>query len=389
MALLATVANADFSGGGITFGVVNDRSGLYADLAGEGSAVAARMAIEDFGDRLGDVPMEVIVADHQNRADLAVNIAKEWVAEDGVDVILDGINSAAALAIQGVAEESGRIFLAPGASSTQLTGESCSPTGFHWAYDTHALATGTARALVDSGLKSWFFLTADYTFGEGLQATTTDIVEERGGEVLGGVRHPLGASDFASFLLQAQASGADVIGLANASTDSANAIRQANEFGIVESGQTLAGLLMFITDIHSLGLESAQGLMLTTAFYWDMDERTRAWSKRFEERVGNKPTMVQAGVYSSVLHYLKAVEKAGTDDGPTVAETMRGMPVEDMFARNGYIAENGRMFHDMYLVRVKKPEESTGDWDYYEIVETIPGEHAFMDPADSGCRLVK
>lgn len=382
-------AHASFSDDVIKLGVLNDRSGLYADLAGEGSVIAARMAIEEFGGKVGGVPVEVIAADHLNRADLAANIARQWLDEDSVDVVLDGINSAAALAIQGITEEREKIFIASGPATTELTGKSCSATGFHWTYDTNALAMGTARAIVESGKKRWFFLTADYTFGDVLQATTTNIIEELGGEVLGSVRHPLNTADFSSFLLQAQSSGADVIGLANASGDTANSIMQAAEFGITQAGQSLAGMLMFITDIHALGLESAQGLMLTTAFYWDMDEQTRAWSAEFEKRAGRKPTMVQAGVYSSVLHYLKAVEKAGTDDGPAVAKAMREMPVSDMFARNGYIADNGLMMHDMYLVRVKAPEESTTEWDYYDIVATMSGENAFLDPAESGCHLVR
>ena len=386
----ATVAsaNANYSDGVIKIGILNDRSSLYSDLAGEGSVVAAQMAVEEFGGKVNNIPVEVIGADHQNKADNAANITARWLDRDGVDAVMDGINSAAALAIQGITDEKGRIFIASGPGTTELTGKACSATGFHWAYDTHALATGTARAVVESGKKEWFFLTADYTFGDVLQATTTKVVEEGGGRVLGSVRHPLNASDFASFLLQAQASGAQVIGLANASGDTANSIIQAANFGIVEGGQSLAGMLMFITDIHALGLENAQGLMLTTAFYWDMDEQTREWSAQFKERVGRMPTMVQAGVYSAVRHYLKAIESAGTDEGVAVAKAMREIPVEDMFARNASIQQNGRMIHDMYLVKVKSPDESKGEWDYYEIVATTPGEKAFMDPADSGCHLV-
>lgn len=379
---------ADYSDDSIRIGVLNDRSGLYSDLAGEGSEVAAKMAAEEFGGTINGVPIEIIAADHQNRADIAANISNEWLTNDGVDAILDGINSAAALAIQGITNDEERIFIASGPGTTELTGKACSRTGFHWTYDTYALSAGTGRAVVKSGLKDWFFITADYTFGDDLQATTTEVVEENGGRVLGSVRHPLNASDFASFILQAQASGADVIGLANASRDTSNTITQAAEFGIVESGQSLAGLLMFLTDIHALGLETAQGLMLTTAFYWDLDDETRAWSAKFEERVGSKPTMVQAGVYSGVRHYLKAIEKAGTDHGPTVAQLMREMPVSDMFARNGHISENGRMLHDMYLVKVKSPGESSGNWDYYEIIKTIPGNKAFLDPSKSECQLI-
>ncbi len=306
-----------------------------------------------------------------------------------VDVIADVPNSAAALAVQGITKEKKRIFLMSGPGATALTGAQCSPYGFHWTYDNYAMAAGTGRALFEQGKKSWYFVTADYAFGQSLEEETTKMVNKLGGKVVGTVRHPLGSSDFSSFLLQAQASKADVIGFANAGGDATNAVKQAAEFGITQSGQSLAGLLLFITDVHALGLSAAQGLMFTEGFYWNLDDQTRDWSKKFEAKAGKKPTMVQAGVYSAVKHYLKAVEAAKTDDSDKVAAKMRELPVEDMFAKKGKVAANGRMFHDMYLVRVKKPGEFKGPWDYYDVVKTIPAETAFLDPALSGCPLVK
>ncbi len=390
LALTAGAAHAQVSNNVIKIGVMNDRSGIYADLAGEGAAIAARMAAEEFGNKVAGAPIEIIVADHQNKADIAANKAREWVDAENVDVIADVPNSAAALAVQGITKDKKRIFLMSGPGSTDLTGKSCSPYGFQWTYDNYAMAAGTARALVDQGKKNWFFITADYAFGHSLEDETTKMVKQLGGKVAGAVRHPLGSSDFSSFLLQAQGSKADVIGLANAGGDTTNAVKQASEFGITQSGQSLAGLLLFISDVHALGLQAAQGLMLTTGFYHDMDDDTRAWSKKFMEKNGGKaPTMVQAGVYSAVRHYLKAVEAVGSDDPDKVAAKMRETPVNDMFAKNGKIAANGRMFHDMYLAQVKTPAESKGAWDYYKIVKTIPAQQAYLDPAQSGCSLVK
>ncbi|WP_029008098.1 ABC transporter substrate-binding protein [Azospirillum halopraeferens] len=373
------------SGDVVRIGVLNDRSGLYADLGGEGSAVAARMAAEEMGGKVAGKPIEVIVADHQNKADIGSNIARQWIDRDGVDVIADVPNSGVALAVQEIVREKNRIFLISGAATAALTGKSCSPNGFHWAYDTTALARGTGNAMVKEGGQSWFFLTADYAFGHQLESDTAAVVKANGGQVTGTVRHPLNTQDFSSFLLQAQSSGAKVIGLANAGGDTINSIKQAAEFGITQSGQQLAGLLLFITDVHALGLASAQDLMLTTGFYWDMDDQTRAWSESFEAKTGTKPTMVQAGVYSAVRHYLKAVEAAGTDEAGAVARQMRELPVSDMFARNAKLLPNGRLIHDMYLARVKTPAESKGAWDYYEIVRTIPGEEAYASLAESGC----
>ncbi len=389
LALTAGAAHAQVSNNVIKIGVMNDRSGIYADLAGEGSAIAARLAAEEFGGKVAGAPIEIVVADHQNKADIAANTAREWLDTGNVDVIADVPNSAAALAVQGITKDKKRIFLMSGPGSTDLGGKSCSPYGFHWTYDNYAMAAGTARALVEQGKKNWFFITADYAFGHSLEDETTKMVKQLDGKVAGNVRHPLGTADFSSYLLQAQASKADVIGLANAGGDTTNAVKQASEFGITQSGQSLAGLLLFITDVHALGLQAAQGLMLTTGFYHDMDDQTREWTKKFEAKAGRKPTMVQAGVYSAVRHYLKAVEAVGSDDPDKVAAKMRETPVNDMFAKNGKIAANGRMFHDMYLAQVKAPGESKAPWDYYKIVKTIPAEQAFLDPAKSGCPLVK
>ncbi|WP_298372004.1 ABC transporter substrate-binding protein [Azospirillum sp.] len=389
LTLASGAAQAQVSNDVVRIGVLNDRSGIYADLAGEGSAIAARMAAEEFGGKVAGAPIEIVVADHQNKADIAASKAREWVDTGNVDVIADVPNSAAALAVQGITKDKKRIFLMSGPGATALTGAQCSPYGFHWAYDNYAMAAGTGRALFEQGKKNWYFVTADYAFGQSLEEETTKMVNKLGGKVVGTVRHPLGSADFSSFLLQAQASKADVIGFANAGGDATNAVKQAAEFGITQSGQSLAGLLLFITDIHALGLSAAQGLMFTEGFYWNLDDQTRDWSKKFEAKAGKKPTMVQAGVYSAVKHYLKAVEAAKTDDSDKVAAKMRELPVEDMFAKKGKVAANGRMFHDMYLVRVKKPGESKGPWDYYDVVKTIPAETAFLDPALSGCPLVK
>jgi len=376
------------SGDVVKIGVLNDRSGLYADLGGEGSAVAARMAAEEMGGKVLGKPIEIIVADHQNKADVGSNITRQWIDTDNVDVIADVPNSGVALAVQELTRTKQKIFLMLGPATSRLTGDACSPTGFHWAYDTRALAVGTGRAMVKEGGNTWFFLTADYAFGHQLEADTMAEVKAAGGTVVSAVRHPLNSSDFSSFLLQAQASGAKVIGLANAGGDTINTIKQASEFGVGQGGkQSLAGLLLFLSDVHALGLQASQGLVLTTGFYWDMDDEKRAWSKKYMEKTGKMPTMVQAGTYSAVRHYLKAVEAAGTDDGPTVAKKMKETPVNDMFAKNGKILANGRMVHDMYLARVKKPSESKGPWDYYQILRTIPGEEAFFTLEQSGCKV--
>jgi len=374
----------------VTIGVLNDRSGVYADLSGEGSVVAAQMAVEDFGAAEKGINVEILSADHQNKPDVASNIARQWFDESGVDVIVDVPTSSAALAVSEITREKNKIFLNSGAATTDLTGSACAPGTIHWTYDTYALAQGTGGAMVAQGGDTWFFVTADYAFGHSLEANTTAVVEKAGGKVLGSVRHPFPGQDFSSFLLQAQSSGAKVIGLANAGGDTVNAIKQAAEFGITQGGQSLAGLLMFITDVHALGLPAAQGLVLTEAFYWDQNDDTRAWSERFAERHGGvMPTMVQAGVYSSVLHYLKAIEAAGTKETDAVLAAMRSTPTSDPVFGEGEIRADGRHLHDMYLYRVKTPEASTGPWDYYELLATIPAAEAWRPLEDGGCPLVQ
>jgi len=384
------LAQGKISGDTVKIGVLNDRSGLYADLGGEGSAVAARMAAEEMGGKVLGKTIEVIVADHQNKPDIGSNVARQWIDQDGVDVIVDVPNSGVALAVQEVTKTKQKVFLALGPATSRLTGDACSPYTFHWAYDTYALAVGTGRTIVEQGGKKWFFLTADYAFGHQLEADTSAVVKKAGGTVVGAVRHPLNTADFSSFLLQAQGSGADIIGMANAGGDTINTIKQASEFGLQQSGkQKLAGLLLFLSDVHALGLQVSQGLELTTGYYWDLNDDTRGWAKKYMEKTGKMPTMVQAGTYSAVRHYLKAIEAAGTDEGPAVAEKMRATPVNDSFAKNGKILGNGRMVHDMYLARVKKPADSKGPWDYYQIIKTIPGDEAFQNPKESGCPLTK
>ncbi len=384
--VLAGAAQAEISGGVVKIGVLNDRSGLYADLSGEGSVVAARMAVEDFA---GGLDVEVLSADHQNKPDVGSSVARQWIDQEGVDVIVDVPTSSVALAVQQVTSDTDTAFLNSGAATTALTNDQCAPTFVHWTYDTYALSVGTGKAVVEGGGDTWFFLTADYAFGHQLQADTAAVVEANGGKVLGSVNHPLSTTDFSSFLLQAQASGAKVIGLANAGGDTTNAIKQANSFGIVQSGQQLAALLGFITDVNALGLDVAQGLTLTTGFYWDRDDASRAFAERFAEKMnGQMPTMVHAGVYSAVAHYLKAVAEIDDDGGKAAVDQMKTMPINDFFATDGKIRPDGRMVHDMYLVKVKSPAESKGPWDYYTILATIPGDEAFKPLAESTCSLV-
>ncbi|MCD7059342.1 ABC transporter substrate-binding protein [Pelagibacterium xiamenense] len=374
----------------VKIGVLNDRSGTYADLSGEGSVIAAQMAVEDFGAADRGINVEIISADHQNKPDVASTIARQWYDEEGVDAIFDVPTSSAALAVNEITREKNKIFIDSGAASSDLTGAQCSPNTVHWTYDTWALANGTGAAMVETGADKWFFLTADYAFGHALEADTSAVVEETGGEVLGSVRHPFPGQDFSSYLLQAQSSGAEVIGLANAGGDTVNAIKQAAEFGITQSGQSLAALLMFITDVHALGLDAAQGLVLTESFYWDLNEGTRQWSERFAERNGgDMPTMVHAGVYAGVLHYLKAIEETGTIDAGPVMEAMKAMPTSDPLFGEGEIRADGRKVHDMYLFRVKSPDASEGAWDYYDLVYTIPAENAFRPIEEGGCELVE
>ena len=372
----------------VKIGVMNDRSGIYADLSGEGSVIAARMAVEDFGAEEKGLNVEIISADHQNKPDIASTIANQWIDEEAVNAIVDVPTSSAALAVNDIVRNANAVFLNSGAASSDLTGKACSPNTVHWTYDTWALANGTGGAMVEQGGDSWFFVTADYAFGHALERDTAAVVEAAGGEVVGAVRHPFPGQDFASFLLQAQSSGAEVIGLANAGGDTINAIKQAAEFGITQGGQSLAGLLIFITDVNALGLETAQGLVLTEAFYWDLNDQTREWSARFEELDGDKPTMVQAGVYASLLHYLKAVEATGTTDADAVMEWMKANPTSDPLFGEGEIRADGRKVHDMYLFRVKSPDQSEGPWDYYELVATIPAAEAFRPLKEGNCPLV-
>ena len=377
------------SDGVVKIGVLTDMSGTYSDLAGPGSLVAVQMAVADFIAReKPDFKIDVISADHQNKGDIAAIKAREWIDTEKVDVIVDLVTTSTALAVMKVAKEKNRITIVSGAASTPITNEQCTDTNVHWTYDTYALAVGTGKAVVKQGGKTWFFLTADYAFGKSLEKDTTEVVLEEGGKVLGHVLHPFPAQDFSSFLLQAQASGAQVIGLANAGNDTINAIKQAAEFGITPK-QTLAGLLMFISDVHSLGLKATQGMYLTTGFYWDRNNETRAWSKRFFAKRDRMPTMVHAGDYSAVYHYLKAVKAAGTDDTKTVMAKMKATPINDFFAKNGKIRVDGRMVHDMYLAQVKKPGESKYPWDYYFIRQVIPADQAFMPLSKSTCPLVK
>jgi branched-chain amino acid transport system substrate-binding protein len=374
----------------VKFGVLNDRSGVYADLSGEGSVIAARMAIEDFKAAEKGIKAEVVSADHQNKPDIGSALARQWYDQDGVDVILDVPTSSVALAVSQITREKNKVFINSGAGSTDLTGKQCSPNTIHWTYDTYALAKGTGAAMVQRGGTTWFFITADYAFGHSLESNTAAVVKAAGGQVLGGVKTPFPASDFSSFLLQAQSSGAKVIGLANAGGDTINAIKQASEFGITQAGQSLAGLLIFLSDVHALGLQAAQGLVLTEAFYWDLNDGTREWSKRFAEKSGGKmPTMVHAGVYASVLHYLKAVEALQGKDAAQVVAKMKEMPTDDALFGKGQVRVDGRVTHDMYLFEVKKPDESKGPWDYYKLLATIPAAEAFRPLSEGGCELVK
>ena len=371
---------------GVKIGVLGDQSSAYSDAGGKGAVVAAEMAVEDFGKTVLGKPVEVVSSDHQNRPEIGANIARRWYDREGVDMITDLTNSAVALAVQNISKEKKKIDLVTNTATTALTNEECSPYGVHWTFDAYALSVGTAGALVERGGKSWYFITADYTFGTNLEDNATRVIKEFGGKVLGAARAPLNTTDFSSQLLAARASGADVIGLANSGADTANSVKQAAEFGITKK-QKLAAFLPYITDIDSIGLDNAQGLVLTTAFYWDMDDAKRAWAERFLKRHGTMPTMVHAGTYSAVLHYLKAVRAAGTSETEAVMRKMRELPVDDLVFK-GTIRADGQMIHDMYLVEVKSPAESKRRWDYYKILKTIPGEQAFTPAAESKCPLL-
>jgi branched-chain amino acid transport system substrate-binding protein len=382
-------AYAQVSGDVVKIGVLTDMTGVYADLGGQGSIVAAQMAIDDFGGKVLGKPIQLISADHQNKADLAASKAREWFDRENVDMITDLLNSAVALAVSGVAKDKNKVAMVVGAASSALTNASCNANTVHYAYDTYALANIAGKEIVKGGGDTWYFITADYAFGAALEKDTSEVVKANGGKVLGAVKHPLSTTDFSSYLLQAQASKAKIIGLANAGGDTINSIKSASEFGITESGQSLAALLVFITDIHALGLKTTQGLMLTEGWYWDLNDDTRKFADRFLAKHKARPTMIQSGVYSSVLTYLKAVQAAGTDDAPAVMAKMRALPINDVFAKGGKIREDGRMVHDMLLVQVKKPSESKRPWDYYNVKATIPGDQAFQPLSKSTCALVK
>jgi branched-chain amino acid transport system substrate-binding protein len=388
LATVAAPAAAQVSDNAVRIGVLTDLSGVYSDVSGKGTVVATQMAIDDFvAKEKPAFKVEMVSADHQNKGDIAANKAREWFEREKVDVASELVTTSVALAVQKIAKEKNRIALVSGAASTRITNEDCNDVTVHWTYDTYAVANGTAKAVTKTGGKKWFFLTADYAFGHSLEKDASEVVKASGGEVLGAVRHPFPGSDFSSFLLKAQSSGAQIIGLANAGGDTINSIKQAAEFGVTPK-QSLAGLLMFITDVHSLGLKVTQNMYLTEGFYWNLNDETRAWSKRFFDAHKRMPTMVQAGQYSSVLHYLKAVKAAGTDDTAKVMAQMKKTPVNDFFAKNGSIRADGRMVHDMYLLQVKKPAESTTPWDYYHVRATIPAAEAFQPLSASKCPLV-
>ncbi len=389
LAAPAPMAGQDkVSGDVVKIGVLTDMTGVYADLGGQGSVVAAQMAIDDFGGKVLGKPIQLVSADHQNKADISATKAREWFDRDGVDMITDLLNSGAALAAAGVGKEKNRIVMVTGAGSTALTNANCNAMTIHYAYDTYALANIAGKQIVKQGGDSWFFITADYAFGASLESNTADVVKANGGQVLGSVKHPLGTTDFSSYLLQAQASKAKVIGLANAGADTINTIKSASEFGITKGGQQLAALLVFITDIHALGLPATQGLLVTEGWYWDLNPETRKFGQRFLAKFKSEPTMDQAAVYSSVSSYLKAVQAAGTDESNAVMAKLKSTPINDVFAKGGTIRADGRMIHDMYLMQVKKPAESKGAWDYYNVKATIPGDQAFQPLSKSTCSMV-
>ncbi len=373
----------------VKIGVLSDMSSLYADITGEGTGAAARMAVEDFGGSVLGQPIEIVTGDHQNKPDVASAIVRQWYDTEGVDMVTDGGSSAVALAVEEVSREKHKLVLFSGPASSDITGPRCSPYAAHWTYDTYALAHVTGSAIVKSGGISWYFLGADYAFGHALERDTAAVVEQAGGRVLGAVYAPLKTADFSSFLLQAQGSKANIIGLANAGGDTINSIKQGAEFGIAQGGQKFAALLMFITDVHSLGLKAAQGLQFTSAFYWDQNAATRAFSKRFFERIHHMPTMVQAGVYSATHHYLEAVKALGSKEPLAVMAKMRATPINDFMTHDGKLRIDGRVVRDMYLLEVKKPAESTAPWDYVKIVETVPGDRAYRPLDEGGCPLVR
>ncbi len=389
LAASGTAAKAQISDDVVKIGVLTDMSSLYADATGKGSLAAVQMAVADYGGKVKGKPVEVISADHQNKPDVGVSIARNWYDNEKVDAIFDVPTSSVALPISALTREKNKIHINSGGGSSDLTGIACSPNTVHWTYDTYSLSNVAGKAMVKRGEDTWFFVTADYAFGLALERDAANVVKETGGKVLGQVRHPLNSSDFSSFLLQAQASKSKVVALANAGGDTTNALKQASEFGLTKGGQKMIALLQEITDTHSLGIKETQGLIVTDAFYWDMNDETRAFSKRFNEKVGHMPTMIQAGLYSATMHYLKAIEAIDSDEAPKVMAQMRATPVNDFFAHNGKIRIDGRMVHDMYLFEVKKPEESKGEWDLYKLIATVPGDEAFRPLDKGGCPLVK
>ncbi|CAP42061.1 ABC transporter substrate-binding protein [Bordetella petrii] len=376
------------SGDVIRIGFITDMSGVYSDIDGPAGVEAIRMAIADAGGEINGKKIELVTADHQNKADIASSRAREWFDQEGLDMLVGGTNSATNLAMAAVAAEKKKPFIAIGPGASDLTNAQCTPYTVHYAYDTVALARGTGSAVVKNGGKSWFFLTADYAFGHALERDTTAVVKANGGEIKGAVRAPLSTADFSSFLLQAQASGAQILGLANAGGDTINSIKAANEFGVTQT-MKMAGLLVFINDVHSLGLKTTQGMYLTTGWYWDQSDAARAWAKKFEDKVKRKPSMLQAGDYSSVSFYLNGVKATGTDDGDAIMKWMKSNKINDFFATNGYVREDGRMIHDMYLMQVKTPEESKAPWDYYKVVATLPGDEVYTKPSESTCKIFK
>jgi branched-chain amino acid transport system substrate-binding protein len=386
--LLVPCAHAQISGDTVKVGVLADMSGLYSDLSGIGSVVATQMAAEDFGGTVLGKKIEVVSADHQNKPDIGSNIAREWIDQQGVDAIVDVPVSSIAFAVQQIAKEKNRVLLISSSGSSDLTGKSCSPTSVHWTYDTYALAETAGKAMIQQGGDSWFFITADYAFGHALERDTAAIVKANGGTVVGAVRHPQDTADLSSFLFQAQTSKAKVIGLANAGGDTINSIKQANEFGIIRGGQKMIGLLTYISDVHGMGLQYAKGLILASAFYWDLTDETRAWTRRFMERSKKIPTMANAGAYGATLHYLKAIKEAGTDEAQAVVRKMKELPVNDFFTKGGSVREDGRVIRSMYLFQVKSPEESKYPYDYYKLLNTVPGEQAFRPLAEGGCPMV-
>lgn len=386
--LMAGAAQAEISNDMVKIGYLADMSGTYRDLAGPNGLIALEMAVADFGGQVNGKKIEIVSADDRNSPDVASSTARRWVENDNVDLIAGLVASSVSIAVSDILEESGKLGIVSGSAASSITNEHCTPNHIHYVYDTYPLANGTASAIVKEGGKTWFILTADYAFGHALEADVTKVVEANGGEVIGTIRHPFPTPDFSSFILQAQGSGADVVALANAGADTTNAITTAGEFGLTQSGQTLAALLLFLTDVHALGAEVAQGIQLTTGWYWDMNADTRAWSDRFMEATGVRPTMVHAGIYSSTIQYLNAVKATDSDEAQTVRKQMMDTPINDMFATNGRIREDGRMVHDMYLAQVKTPAESTNEWDLYNIVRTIPAEEAFRPLSESQCPLV-